>query len=64
MAATSGTDHLVRHANPAFCRLVGREWNVVVGHSLASSLPKTRRARTLTLLDRVYSTGVAERTGN
>ncbi len=64
MAATSGTDHLVRHANPAFCRLVGREWNVVVGHSLAASLPKTRRARTSTLLDRVYSTGVAERTGN
>lgn len=64
MAATSGTDHLVRHANPAFCRLVGREWNLVVGHSLAASFPKTRRARTLTLLDRVYSTGIAERTGN
>lgn len=64
MAATSGTDHLVRHANPAFCRLVGREWNVIVGHSLAASLPKTRRARTSSLLDRVYATGVAERTGN
>jgi len=64
IAATNGSEHQVLYANPAFCRLVGRERPVVVGQSLTACLPRARQTRTAALLDRVYATGLAERTGD
>ena len=57
MAATQGVEHLVRFANPAFLRLVGRESGAVIGRPLAVTLDASRLMRAVALLDRVFATG-------
>jgi len=61
IAATHGVEHLVRFANPAFLRLVGRESAAVIGRPLAVTLNESHLARAGALLDRVYATGRAGR---
>lgn len=40
MAATEGATHIVRYANPAFCRLTGKEKEELFGQALAVVIPK------------------------
>ncbi|WP_421932320.1 histidine kinase dimerization/phosphoacceptor domain -containing protein [Phenylobacterium sp.] len=54
----SGETHIVRYANPAFCRLIGKAHDEVIGRPFDGLAPKTDEC--LTLLDRVYRTGAAE----
>lgn len=51
----SGAAHIVRYANPAFCQLIGRTMDEVVGEAFASLLPSADHP--LVLLDRVFRTG-------
>lgn len=53
----SGETHIVRYANPAFCRLIGKSHDEVIGRPFNGLAPKTDES--LTLLDRVYRTGAA-----
>ncbi|UTP41462.1 PAS domain-containing protein [Phenylobacterium sp. LH3H17] len=53
----SGETHIVRYANPAFCRLIGKSNDEVIGRPFDGLAPQTDEC--LTLLDRVYSTGTA-----
>lgn len=53
----SGETHIVRYANPAFCRLIGKAHDEVIGRPFDGLAPKTDES--LTLLDRVYRTGAA-----
>lgn len=57
MAGTEGVEHVVRFANPAFLRLVGRESAAVIGRPLAVTLEESHLTRAVALLDRVYATG-------
>ncbi len=59
MAATAGDSHLVQYANAAFCRLVGRGDEAVLGYPLPAFLGETGLADTVALLDRVYRAGGA-----
>jgi len=59
MAATEGDTHLVRYANAAFCRLVGRGDEEVVGRPVHAILEATGLGDTVALLDRVYRAGGA-----
>ena len=59
MAATAGDSHLVQYANAAFCRLVGRGDERVLGYPLPAILSETGLADTVGLLDRVYRAGGA-----
>ena len=61
LVATQGGDHLVRFANPAFLRLVGRESAALVGRPLGVTLDESNLTRAFALLDRVYATGLAGR---
>jgi signal transduction histidine kinase len=58
MAATEGARHSVRYANPAFCRLVDKSTEQLLGKSLCEILPNERDC--MMLLDRVYHSGNAE----
>jgi len=53
--ASSGEAHIVRYANPAFCRLIDKVQDEVIGRSFDGLLPQTDEC--LALLDRVYRTG-------
>lgn len=55
--ASSGEAHVVRYANPAFCRLIDKSQDEVIGQSFDGLLPQTDKC--LALLDRVYRTGEA-----
>ena len=61
MATTEGETHLVRYANPAFCRLAGRAVDAVMDCPLAEVLPELREQGAAALLDRVYETGATGR---
>lgn len=58
MAIVEGTSHVVRHVNPAFCRLVDREEEQLVGKEFSELLPQKEKC--VTLLDRVFRTGNPE----
>ncbi len=53
----SGESHVVRYANAAFCQLIDRSRDAVIGRPLDSFLPPFDAC--LTHLDRVFRTGVA-----
>ena len=53
----SGENHIVRYANPAFCRLVGKAHDEVIGRPFDGLAPQSDES--LVLLDRVYRTGAA-----
>lgn len=55
--ASSGEAHIVRYANPAFCRLIDKAQDQAIGKPLDGLMPQTDKC--LELLDRVYRTGAA-----
>ena len=60
MAALEGIAHIVRYANPAFCRLCNQEITDLLGCPLTEILPEEGENGCLSLLERVYRTGEAE----
>ena len=58
MAAVEGKEHIVRHINPSFCRLVGKKGEGLIGYPFAKAVPKADGC--ISLLDRVSLTGKAE----
>jgi PAS domain S-box-containing protein len=58
MAAVEGSSYNVRYVNPAFCLLVGKSREELIGNSFSGVVPAD--AECLALLDRVYGTGQAE----
>jgi two-component sensor histidine kinase len=58
IVVVEGTAHIVRYANPAFCRLTDKAPDILVGKSFRAMLPNTDEC--LALLDRVYRTGQPE----
>ena len=60
MIAVQGVTHAVRFLNPAFSRLVGKDASELVGRPLAVAVPEGESQRFLSLVDRVYRTGVSE----
>lgn len=56
-ALMEGPQHLVRYANPAFCRLLGRPLETFVGRPFAEILARSDEC--LPLLDRVFREGRA-----
>jgi light-regulated signal transduction histidine kinase (bacteriophytochrome) len=58
MAAVEGANHIVRYVNPAFCLLVGKRQEELIGNAFSSAAPAGDEC--LSLLDRVYQTRQAE----
>lgn len=58
MAELEGVEHLVRYVNPAFCRLVGKSKEAMIGNAFAATARQGDEC--MALLDRVYRTGEAE----
>jgi two-component sensor histidine kinase len=58
MATVEGPMHIVRYANPAFCRLIDKTKDELVGEPLCEVLPETVECPAA--LDRVYRTGKFE----
>ena len=58
MATVEGAGHIVRQVNPAFCRLMEKSSDQLVGKSFSEVLPESEEY--VTLLDRVYRTGIPE----
>jgi two-component system, NtrC family, sensor kinase len=57
LARLTGSKHIVRSVNPAFCRLAGKRQAELIGHPFSEIIPGNG---CLPLLDRVYRTGAAE----
>ena len=57
-ALVEGPSHLVRYANPAFCRLLDKPLSAIVGLDLTASFPRCEECAAL--IDRVARTGAAE----
>jgi two-component sensor histidine kinase len=55
MATVEGATHIVRYVNPAFCRLIDKTKDELVGKQFGEILPE--KGECLALLDRVYRTG-------
>ena len=58
MAAVEGKEHIVRHINPSFCRLVGKKGEELIGYPFAKAVPEADGC--ISLLDRVSLTGKGE----
>jgi signal transduction histidine kinase len=58
MAAVGGASHIVRHVNPAFCRLMAKPTEQLVGKPFHQLLPEEDEC--VALLDRVFRTGKPE----
>jgi PAS domain S-box-containing protein len=58
MAAVEGANHIVRYVNSAFCLLIGKTREDLIGNAFSSAAPTGKEY--LSLLDRVYQTGKAE----
>jgi two-component sensor histidine kinase len=58
MATVESAMHIVRYANPAFCRLIERAKDELVGKPFREILPEKNGC--LAVLDRVYRTGKSE----
>jgi two-component system cell cycle sensor histidine kinase/response regulator CckA len=58
--AVEGLTHVVIYVNPAFARFVGREQTDLVGRPFAEAVPEGHENGCLTLLDRVFRTGIHE----
>ena len=58
MATVEGASHIVRYVNPAFCRLMDKPTEQLVGKPFCEMLPE--KDECVTLLDRVYRTGKPE----
>jgi len=60
MVAVEGVTHIVIYVNPAFARLVGKAVDDLVGRPFSEAVPEGVDNGCLSLLDRVYRTGVPE----
>ncbi len=58
MAEVEGAGHILRYVNPAFCRLVGKSTEALLGTSFTDTVQAGESC--LALLERVYRTGEAE----
>jgi two-component sensor histidine kinase len=58
MVTVDGAAHIVRYANPAFCRLTGQTSDELVGTPFCAMLPETDECQAQ--LDRIYRTGQPE----
>ena len=58
MATVEGATHIVRYVNPAFCRLLNKPREKLVGKEFSEMLPK--KDTCVSLLDRVFRTGTPE----
>jgi len=58
MATVEGATHIVRYVNPAFCALMGKPLEELVGKPLYELLPE--KDECVTLLDRVFRNGRPE----
>jgi signal transduction histidine kinase/ActR/RegA family two-component response regulator len=58
MAAMEGAKHIIRSVNPAFCRLVARNSEDMIGYPFTQAVPEGEVY--LPQLDRVYRTGEPE----
>src|ERR1700728_2829665 len=58
MAAVQGAGHIVRYLNPAFCRLIGKTGEEMVGNPFSDAMPAGDEC--LLALDRLYQTGQPE----
>jgi len=58
MVTVEGASHIVRYVNPAFCRLLDKPSEQLVGIPFCEMLPE--RDECVTLLDRVFRTGKPE----
>ena len=58
MATVEGASHIVRYVNPAFCRLMDKPAEQLVGKPFAEILPE--KDVSVTLLYRVFRTGKPE----
>jgi two-component system NtrC family sensor kinase len=58
MATVEGDNHIVCYVNPAFCRLLDRSQDQLVGKSFYEMLPE--KGECVTLIDRVFRTGKPE----
>ena len=58
MATVEGASHIVRYVNPAFCRLMDRPRDKLVGKPFREMLPE--QDDSVTMLDRVFRTGKPE----
>ena len=60
MVAVEGATHLVRYANPAFCRLAGKTSEELIGLPFTEAVPESKDNGCIPLLDRVLHSGEAE----
>jgi signal transduction histidine kinase len=60
MLAAEGVNHVVRHVNAAFLRLVGANRADLVGQPFVRAVPEGAANRCIPLLDRVFQSGIAE----
>ncbi len=60
MVAVEGLTHIVRYANPAFLRLLGKGDQDLIGRLFAEAVPETLVNGCAPLLDRVFATGTPE----
>jgi two-component system, NtrC family, sensor kinase len=58
MAELEGANHIIRYANPAFCLLAGKTEAELLGRDFSAVTPVGKEC--LTLLQRVYRTGLSE----
>ena len=58
MAELEGVGHVLRYVNPAFCRLVGKSKEALLGTPFADTVPEGDGC--LALVERVYRTGEVE----
>ena len=58
MATAGGVKHIVRYVNPAFCRLMAKPTEQIVGRPFGDLLPS--KDQCVRLLDRVFRTGKPE----
>ncbi|MDP2817606.1 MAG: ATP-binding protein [Polaromonas sp.] len=58
MATVEGASHIVRYVNPAFCRLMDKSQEQLLGKPFAEMMPED--ADCLSMLGRVFSTGTPE----
>ena len=60
MVAVEGLTHIIRYANPAFRRLLGKEDQHLIGRLFAEAVPEGLANGCAPLLDRVFATGTPE----
>jgi PAS domain S-box-containing protein len=59
IAMSTGREHVLCAANPAFCHLLGAKPAMLIGRSLVDVVPISRTDRLQALFDEVYRTGTA-----